>query len=112
MSTLSSSFVASPPPFTSFGDLLRFLRRRAHLTQYELALAVDYCEAQISRLEKNLRRPDSAVVKDRFISALQLENEPETVAQLLKLAAHAQRVHKVRQQVAKTSRAANTQYAR
>ena len=44
--------------FTTFGDLLKFLRRRQHLTQLELSIAVGYSEAQISRLEKNQRLPD------------------------------------------------------
>ena len=36
----------------TFGDLLRFLRRRAGLTQLELAADVGYSDAQISRLNK------------------------------------------------------------
>ncbi len=44
--------------FTTFGDLLRFLRRRTGLTQTELAIAVGYGHTQISRLEQNLRLPD------------------------------------------------------
>ena len=35
----------------TFGNLLRFLRKRAQLTQRELAIAVGYSEAHISRLE-------------------------------------------------------------
>lgn len=41
--------------FTTFGDLLKFLRRRAGLTQRELSIAVGYSHAQISRLELNQR---------------------------------------------------------
>lgn len=41
-----------PEQFTQFGDLLRFLRIRAGMNQRELAIAVGYSEAQISRLEK------------------------------------------------------------
>ena len=44
--------------FSTFGDLLRFLRRRVSLTQMELAHAVGYSHTQISRLEQNLRLPD------------------------------------------------------
>ena len=40
---------------TSFGDLLKFLRRRAGLTQRELSIAVGYSHAQISRLELGQR---------------------------------------------------------
>ena len=38
--------------FATFGDLLKYLRHRAHLTQLEFSIAVGYSEAQISRLEK------------------------------------------------------------
>ena len=41
--------------FTTFGDMLRYLRRRAGLTQRELSIAVGYSDAQISRLEQNER---------------------------------------------------------
>ena len=51
--------------FGTFGDLLRFLRRRAGLTQTELAIAVGYSHAQISRLEQNHRLPDLATLRDR-----------------------------------------------
>ena len=56
--------------FTSFGDLLKFLRRRAGLTQREVSIAVGYSHAQISRLELNQRPPDLATVTARFIPAL------------------------------------------
>ena len=72
--------------FTSFGDLLKFLRRRAGLTQRELSIAVGYSHAQISRLELNQRLPDLATITARFISALDLDDEPEVAAQLLTLA--------------------------
>src|SRR5215510_14824292 len=73
--------------FTTFGDLLRFLRRRAGITQMELAIAVGYSDAQISRLEQNLRMPDIPTIEARFVSALGLEDEPKAVARLLELAA-------------------------
>ena len=72
--------------FTTFGDLLKYLRRRQRLTQLELSIAVGYSEAQISRLEKNLRLPDLTAVKALFIPALHLENEPEIINHLLELA--------------------------
>ena len=75
--------------FVSFGDLLKYLRRRARLTQRELAIAVKYSEAQISRLEQNQRPPDMAAVTALFISALYLEDEPLVVNRLLELAAQA-----------------------
>ena len=73
--------------FTNFGDLLKFLRRRAGLTQRELSLAVGYSHAQISRLELDQRVPDLATIGARFIPALELENEPEVAERLLELAA-------------------------
>ena len=77
----------SPDRFTSFGELLKFLRRRAGLTQRELSLAVGYSTSQISRLEQNERPPDAACLAARFVPALQLETEPDWTARLLELAA-------------------------
>lgn len=75
-----------PQSLTSFGELLKYLRRREHLTQLELSIVVGYSEAQISRLEKNQRLPDLMAVKALFIPALHLENEPELTKHLLELA--------------------------
>ena len=75
--------------FATFGDLLKYARRRARLTQREVAIAVGYSEAQISRLEQNLRPPDLAALTALFIPALYLEDEPEVVARLMELAAQA-----------------------
>src|SRR5262245_4123824 len=77
--------------FTTFGDLLRFLRRRAGITQMELAIATGYSDAQISRLEQNLRLPDIPTIEARFISALDLEGDSQAVARLLDLAANVRR---------------------
>jgi WD40 repeat protein/transcriptional regulator with XRE-family HTH domain len=77
--------------FTTFGDLLRFLRRRAGLTQAELALAVGYGHTQISRLEQNLRLPDIPTIEARFVPALALEAEPKAAARLVDLAAQIRR---------------------
>src|SRR5512136_1715585 len=77
--------------FTTFGDLLRFLRRRAGITQLELSIAVGYSTAQICRLEQNLRLPDPPTIEARFVLALGLENEPKAVARLLELAANVRR---------------------
>jgi WD40 repeat protein len=77
--------------FTTFGDLLRFLRRRAGITQLELSIAVGYSDAQISRLEQNLRPPDLPTIEARFVSALGLEDESKAVARLLDLAANVRR---------------------
>jgi tetratricopeptide (TPR) repeat protein/transcriptional regulator with XRE-family HTH domain len=78
-----------PTTAETFGDLLKFLRRRARLTQRELALAVGYTEAHVCRLEKNQRPPDLTTVAALFGSALDLEDEPQTMARLLELAAAA-----------------------
>ena len=48
--------------FTTFGALLKYLRQRQQLTQCEFGLAVGYGDAQINRLEHNLRLPDVGVV--------------------------------------------------
>jgi WD40 repeat protein/transcriptional regulator with XRE-family HTH domain len=72
--------------FSTFGDFLKFLRRRAHLTQLELSIAVGYSEAQISRLEKNLRLPDLTALKALFIPALHLEDEPQLIERFLAFA--------------------------
>ena len=77
--------------FTTFGDLLRFMRRRVGITQMELSIAVGYSDAQISRLAQNLRLPDIPTVQARFIPALDLQDEPKAVNQLLDLAANVRR---------------------
>lgn len=76
----------SAKSFLTFGDLLKYLRRRARLTQLELSIAVGYSEAQISRLEQNQRLPDLTAIQALFISALHLENEPELSGRLMELA--------------------------
>ena len=75
--------------FKTFGDLLKYLRRRARRTQREVAIAVGYSEAQISRLEQNQRPPDLATLIALFIPALYVEDEPEIVTRLMELAAQA-----------------------
>ncbi len=77
--------------FTTFGDLLRFLRRRAGITQLEFSIAVGYSDSQISRLEQNMRLPDPPMIEARFVPALYLEEEPNAVARLLELAATVRR---------------------
>jgi tetratricopeptide (TPR) repeat protein len=72
--------------FTTFGDPLKYLRRRAGQTQLELSIAVGYSNAQISRLEQNHRPPDRATVAARFVPALCLDDEPAIVGRLMALA--------------------------
>lgn len=78
--------VITPAQFTNFGDLLKYLRRRAGLTQQELSIGVGYSVSQISRLEKNHRVPDTAAIAARFAPELGLEKDKEWVARLLELA--------------------------
>jgi predicted ATPase/transcriptional regulator with XRE-family HTH domain len=73
--------------FQTFGSLLKYLRRRARLTQREVSITVGYSEAQVSRLEGSYRPPDLATLAALFIPALHLENEPQTIARFLQLAA-------------------------
>jgi WD40 repeat protein/transcriptional regulator with XRE-family HTH domain len=73
--------------FTTFGDLLKYLRRRDGLTQRELSIAVGYSDTQISRLEQNERMPDLATLTARFLPALHIEDQPEVAERLLELAA-------------------------
>jgi TolB-like protein/DNA-binding XRE family transcriptional regulator len=70
----------------TFGELLRFLRIRAGLTQTELSIAVGCSDAQISRLEQDRRLPNVAAVEARFLPALSLGREPAARNRLLRLA--------------------------
>ena len=76
----------SPQSFTSFGELLRFLRERVELSQKELAMQVGYHYSYMSRIEKNQRTPDPTTLMARFVPALYLDSEPEWTARLLELA--------------------------
>jgi predicted ATPase/transcriptional regulator with XRE-family HTH domain len=77
----------TPDSFNNFGELLRFLRERADLSQRELALQVGYHYSYMSRVEKNERLPDTATLMARFVPALGLEDEPRWTERLLRLAA-------------------------
>jgi WD40 repeat protein len=77
--------------FATFGDLLKYLRRRAGLTQLELSIAVGYSDSMISRLEQNQRLPDLATLKARFVPVLGMEDEPDLARRLLELAATVRR---------------------
>lgn len=82
--------VASPEfTITTFGEFLKFLRRRAQMTQRELSIAVGYSISQISRLEQNERLPDEMTILAVFVPALGLEKEPALVARLVALAKRA-----------------------
>ena len=74
-----------PQSYSTFGELLRFLRERAHLSQRQLAELVGYHFSYISYLEKNTRIVEEATLLGRFIPALGLENDPEWAARLIEL---------------------------
>src|SRR5262245_5335054 len=71
----------------TFGDMLKYLRRRARLTQSELAIAVGYSREQITKLENNQRLPDLTALKALFVPALDLVERPDLVERFLQLAA-------------------------
>src|SRR5882724_7895595 len=61
-----------PTDEDEFGQMLRFLRRKARLTQRGFGQLVGYSESQISRLEQGHRLPDPAAVAALFVPALRL----------------------------------------
>jgi transcriptional regulator with XRE-family HTH domain len=76
-----------PEAFATFGELLQFLRRRVRKNLRELAQAVGYSEAHLSRIERGERLPpERAILATWFVPSLELEHEPELVARLFELA--------------------------
>jgi predicted ATPase/DNA-binding XRE family transcriptional regulator len=74
---------------TTFGDLLRRLRKRAGMTQDDLAAATGYSRSLIGALERNDRLPNVELVVETYLPALGLQDEPHLAAQLVQLAAEA-----------------------
>ncbi len=72
---------------STFGVFLRQLRKRAGMTQGDLAAAVGYSVSFVSDLEQNRRLPTVAVVLQQFIPALGLQEEAGFAAHLVELAA-------------------------
>lgn len=70
----------------SFGSYLRFLRRRARMTQTELSIAVGYSPGQISMLESGQRQPNVTAVMALFIAALGLQTDTQAANRLIALA--------------------------
>ena len=70
----------------SFSEALRYLRKRAHLTQDELGRSVGYSREQIARLENGSRLPDLTVVAALFVPALDIQHQPDLIQRLLELA--------------------------
>ncbi|MBI5294993.1 MAG: AAA family ATPase [Chloroflexi bacterium] len=81
----------TPESFDTFGELLRYLRERVQLSQRDLAAQAGYHYSYVSYLENNARVPDLAVIKARFIPALDLRYEEDWVERLLMLALKAQK---------------------
>ena len=75
------------PTSITFGVLLKRLRKRAGMTQGDLAAALGYSIALISSLEMAQRRPDLQAVTERFIPALGLQDDPHLAAALIEQAA-------------------------
>jgi len=75
-----------PQSFQSFGEFLRFLRKRARLSQRDLAAQVGYHFSYISRIETGQHIPDKAALEARFIPALDLCARPEWGQRLIELA--------------------------
>lgn len=73
----------------SFGVFLRQMRKRAGMTQSDLAAAVGYSVSFISSLEKESRQPDMATVAQHFVPALGLQDDPHLAVRLVELAAAA-----------------------
>ncbi len=78
--------VTHPLPF---GSLLKQLRKRAGMTQRDLAAALGYSDSLISGLEKAQRLPDLETVRSHFIPALGLQDDHAMALRLLECAAAA-----------------------
>lgn len=86
----------------TFSDALRFLRKRAHLTQDELGRSVGYSREQIARLENGSRLPDLAVVAALFIPALDIQHQPDLIQRLLELAGQTRNTSSASQRITVT----------
>ncbi|MFZ4656809.1 MAG: ATP-binding protein [Caldilineaceae bacterium] len=73
----------------NFGHLLRTLRKRAAMTQGDLAAAVGYSVSAISALEQGRRLPDVVFVIQQLVPALAVADAPQLARQLVELAATA-----------------------
>ena len=76
-----------PEAFNTFGSFLRYLRKRARMTQRDLGLAVGYSVPQVSLLENDQRLPNLTTLAALFVPALRLQAEPKLMTRLLELAA-------------------------
>ncbi|MEZ4682859.1 MAG: helix-turn-helix transcriptional regulator [Caldilineaceae bacterium] len=62
------------------------MRKRAGMTQRDLAAALGYSDSLISSLEKGQRQPDMSMVRAHFIPALGLQDEPALATRLIESA--------------------------
>ena len=76
-------------PTPTFSALLKQLRKRAGMTQRDLAAALGYSDSLISSLEKAQRLPDLDAVVQRFIPALGLQDDRRAATVLVEAAAFA-----------------------
>ncbi len=77
------------PMNPTFGTFLKQLRKRAGMTQTDLAAATGYSRTLIGALEQNARLPDVQVILQSYLPALGLQDEPHLAKQLVELAAQA-----------------------
>src|SRR5215212_2338392 len=82
---------------STFGDLLRHLRRQAYMTQRDLALATGYSIGQICRFEQNQSVPDAPTLTARFLPALVQVSDSAITERLLALADTARAANKQEQ---------------
>jgi predicted ATPase/DNA-binding XRE family transcriptional regulator len=73
----------------TFGDLLKQLRKRAGMSQSDLAAATGYSRSLVGALEQNQRLPDVETVAHTYVPALSLLEEPILATQLVAAAAAA-----------------------
>lgn len=73
----------------TFGDLLKQLRKRAGMSQSDLAAATGYSRSLVGALEQNQRLPDVETVAHTYVPALGLLEEPILATQLVAAAAAA-----------------------
>jgi predicted ATPase/transcriptional regulator with XRE-family HTH domain len=74
---------------TTFGEVLRHLRKRAGLTQGDLAAAAGCSVSYISALETGQRRPDAGMVRTQLAPALAAAGDARLLDRLQELAAAA-----------------------
>lgn len=77
------------PTAASFGALLKQLRKRAGMTQSDLAAAVGYSLSLIGQLEQNQRLPNLRAIAETFVPALGLQDNDRLAALLIEQAAAA-----------------------